>query len=96
MVITIKLGKKNIRRKIEMDKHIHINKTVTRNFIIDIVTTIQNFFGLNLRGYEKMVDKAMKQIKEELGDQELDWFRYEITQLNNGALSITLYGEIKE
>jgi len=79
-----------------MDKHIHINKTVTRNFIIDIVTTIQNFFGLNLRGYEKMVDKAMKQIKEELGDQELDWFRYEITQLNNGALSITLYGEIKE
>ncbi len=78
-----------------MNKSIHINKTVTRNFIIDIVASLQNFFGLNLISYEKMVDKAMQQIKEELGDKKLKWFRYEITQLGNGALSITLYGEEK-
>ncbi|KKN34620.1 hypothetical protein LCGC14_0792100 [marine sediment metagenome] len=74
-------------------KHIHINKTVTRNFIIDIVATLQNFFGLNLTGYEKMVNKGMEQIQEEIKDIELSWFRYEITQLSNGALSITFYGE---
>ena len=74
---------------------IHINKTVTRNFIIDIVATMQNFFGLNLTGYEKMVNKGMKQIQEELGDKKLAWFRYEITQLTNGAISITLYGELE-
>lgn len=72
---------------------IHINKTVTRNFIWDIVASVQNFFGLNLTSYERMVDKGMKQIKHELGDIKLSWFRYEITQLGNGALSITLYGE---
>jgi len=77
-------------------KQIHINKTVTRNFIMDIVASLQNFFGMNLTSYEKMVDKAMDQIKEELVNKELDWFRYEITQLGNGALSITLYGEEKE
>lgn len=76
-------------------KHIHINKTVTRNFIIDIVANLQNFFGLNLTGYEKMVDKGMKDIQKELGNKELSWFRYEITQLSNGALSITMYGEEK-
>lgn len=76
-------------------KQIHINKTVTRNFIIDIVTSLQNLFGLNMKSYERMVDKGMKQIEEELGDRELKWFRYEITQLGNGALSITLYGELK-
>ena len=43
-------------------KHIHVNKTVTRNFIIDIVANLQNFFGLNLTGYEKMVKKGMDQI----------------------------------
>ncbi len=75
------------------NRQIHINKTVTRNFIIDIVANLQNFFGLNLTGYEKMVDKAMKQIKEELEGKKLSWFRYEITQLSNGALSITFYGE---
>ena len=79
-----------------MKKTIHINKTVTRNFIMDIIANVQNFFGMNLTSYEKMVDLAMNQIKKELGDKKLDWFRYEITQLGNGALSITLYGEEKE
>jgi hypothetical protein len=76
-----------------MKNQIHINKTVTRNFVMDIVANMQNFFGMNLTSYEKMVDKAMNQIKEELKDRKLSWFRYEITQLGNGALSITLYGE---
>jgi len=76
-----------------MKKSIHINKTVTRNFVMDIIANMQNFFGMNLTSYERMVDKAMKQIKEGLGDKKLDWYRYEITQLGNGALSITLYGE---
>jgi len=78
------------------NKTIHVNKTVTRNFIMDIIAGIQNTFGMNLTSYEKMVDKAMKQIQEEIKDLELSWFRYEITQLGNGALSITLYGEVKE
>lgn len=77
-------------------KRIHVNKTVTRNFILDFVASIQNLFGLNLTSYEKMMDKAVKQIEEELNGRELDWFRYEITQLGNGALSVTLYGEEKE
>ncbi len=76
-------------------KHIHINKTVTRNFIWDFVAKIQNFLGLNLKSYENMIDKAMKQIQEQLITKELTWFRYEITQLGNGALSVTLYGEEK-
>lgn len=76
-----------------MNRSIHINKTVTRNFIMDIIANMQNFFGMNLVSYEKMVDKAMQQIKDELGNKKLSWFRYEITQLGNGALSITLYGE---
>lgn len=74
-------------------KHIHINRTVTRNFIIDIIASLQNIFGLNLTGYEKMVDKGMGQIQEEIKGKNLKWFRYEITQLSNGALSITFYGE---
>lgn len=78
------------------NKQIHINKTVTRNFIMDIVANMQNFFGMNLTSYEKMVDKAMNQIQEDINEKKLDWFRYEITQLGNGALSITLYGEVKE
>lgn len=77
-----------------MNRAIHINKTVTRNFIMDLVATMQNFFGLNLTSYEKMVDKAMEQIRVELKNTKLKWFRYEITQLGNGALSITLYGEV--
>ena len=76
-------------------EQIHINKTVSRNFILDIIASVQNFFGMNLTSYEKMVDKGMEEIKEDIKGVELKWFRYEITQLGNGALSITLYGEQK-
>lgn len=76
-------------------KQITKTKVVTKNFVMDLVASMQNFFGLNLTGYEKMVDKGMTQIKNELKDIELNWYRYEITQLTNGAVSITLYGDKK-
>ncbi len=77
------------------NKLIIITKVVSRNFIIDIVAKFQNTFGLNLTGYEKMIEKGTNQIKEELESKKikLGWYRYEITQLTNGAVSITLYGD---
>ena len=62
---------------------------------MDIIANFQNMFGMNLTSYEKMVDKAMSAIQIELSERDINlkWFRYEITQLNQGALSITLYGE---
>lgn len=76
-------------------RQVYVNKTVSRNFFIDIISNFQNMFGLNLTGYEKMTTKAMAQIRHDLEGVELEWFRYEITQLTNGALSVTLYGEEK-
>ena len=78
-------------------KQITITRVVSRNFILDLVASMQNFFGMNLTSYEKMVNKGMEQIQEELKENkiQLNWYRYEITQLTNGALSITLYGDIK-
>ena len=76
---------------------ITITKVVSRNFIMDFVVSFQNLVGANLTAYEKMVDRGMKQIQEELDKLkvELKWYRYEITQLTNGAVSITLYGDKK-
>jgi hypothetical protein len=76
-------------------KQITITKVVSRNFIVDWITTFQNMIGRNLTGYEKMVDRAMKQIREEIAKQKikLAWYHYQITQMSNGAISITLYGD---
>ena len=78
-------------------KTITITRVVTRNFIMDIISSMQNFFGMNLTSYEKMVETGMEQIKEELEERDikLNWYRYEITQLTNGAISITLDGDKK-
>ena len=80
-----------------IDKSITITKVVTRNFIMDIVANLQNMLGLNLTSYEQMIDKGMKQIKDEiiLKRYKFYWYRYEITQLSNGAASITFYGDLK-
>ena len=76
-------------------KQITITKVVSSNFIMDIAAKIQNTFGLNLSAYETMVDKGIKQIQEEVKDKKFTWYRYEITQLTNGAMSITFYGDLK-
>jgi len=79
-----------------MIKHRTITKVVTRNFIMDFVAGFQNLVGANLTSYEKMVDKGMEQIQKEIEDKKLNfnWYRYEMTQLTNGAVSITLYGDL--
>lgn len=78
-------------------KNYTITKVVSRDFITDFIARFQNLVGSNLTGYEKMVKKGMKQIQKELSDNEIDlkWYRYEMTQLTNGAVSITLYGDEK-
>ena len=78
-------------------KNYTLTKVVSRDFVTDFIARFQNMVGANLTGYEKMVKKGMKQIQKELTEKNinLDWYRYEITQLTNGAVSITLYGDKK-
>ena len=74
---------------------ITITKVVTKNFIMDFVARIQNLVGVNIKSYEDMVQKGIGQIKLELKKKriKLKWYRYEITQLTNGAMAIMLYGD---
>jgi len=74
-----------------------ITKVVTQNFIMDFVAKIQNMVGMNIKTYEKMIEKAKYQIEDELKEKKikLKWYRYEIAQLTNGAMSITIYGDKK-
>ena len=76
---------------------ITIQKVVSRNFILDFVTSIQNLLGMNLTTYEKMIEKGINQIQEELKNKKIQmkWYRYEITQLTNGAVAIVFYGDKK-
>lgn len=64
---------------------------------MDWIAKFQNLVGMNLTSYERMVKKGTTQIEEELKEKniKLGWYRYEITQLTNGAVSITLYGDKK-
>lgn len=80
-----------------MTQQITITKVVSRNFLMDIVASFQNMVGMNLTSYEKMINKGMGQISKEMEETKinLNWYRYEITQLTNGAVSITLYGDKK-
>lgn len=78
-------------------KNITIQKVVSKNFVMDIIASFQNMFGLNMKGYESMINKGVQQIEEELKEKgiELNWYRYEISQLTNGAMAIMLYGDKK-
>lgn len=70
---------------------------VSQNIFADFIAGIENLFGWNLKPFEKMAEKAYSQLKERLDGKgcKLEWWRYEMTQLTNGALAVTLYGEKK-
>lgn len=76
---------------------ITIQKVVSRNFILDFVTKIQNLLGMNLVTYENMIKKGINQVQAELKEKniKMKWYRYEITQLTNGAIAIMFYGDKK-
>ena len=44
-----------------------------------------------------MIKKGIEQVQQELKDKniQMKWYRYEITQLTNGALAIMFYGDEK-
>ena len=77
---------------------ITITKVVTRNFFLDFFSRVQNLAGINLTSYEKMINKGVKQIQDELKEKNIKmaWYRYEITQLTNGAVAMMMYGDSKE
>lgn len=78
-------------------KQISITKVVSKNFVTDFLAGFQNMIGKNLTPYEKMINNGVEQIADELKVQKikLKWYRYEITQLTNGAVAIMLYGDKK-
>ena len=78
-------------------EQVTIVKVVSRNFFLDFVSKFQNMVGLNLTSYEKMIQKAVNEIQQEIKEKKikLKWFRYETSQLTNGAMSVMLYGERK-
>jgi uncharacterized protein YbjQ (UPF0145 family) len=78
-------------------KVIHKTRVVSKNFIHDIINKFRNILGLRLKSYEKMIEIAEDEILKEVQDNKIEfkWFRFEITQLTNGAVAINFYGEVK-
>jgi len=78
-------------------KEISKVRVMTRGFVIDMIAGIKNMLGMRLNQYEELLNKGKTELWAELKEEGivLKWYRYEITQLTNGALVILLYGEAK-
>jgi len=74
-----------------------LTRVVTKDIVTDSFQGLRNLFGLRLRGYEKVLDKN---IKEMIAEMELkynvNWFRLIVNPLTNGSAMIILYGESNE
>lgn len=75
-----------------------ITKVYTRNIVIDSFQGIRNIFGLRLRGYEKMINKATEDIiyEAKIKYYKIKWWRLTINPLTKGSVMITIYGEYEE
>ncbi len=73
-----------------------ITRVVTRDIVTDSFQGIRNMFGLRLRGYEKVINRHLKEIIEVAENQYvIKWWRLSVNPLTTGAVMITIYGEGK-
>lgn len=74
-----------------------LTRVVTRNVVTDAFQGIRNIFGLRLRGYEKMINRAIKELTDEMElKYDVRWYRMIINPLTNGSSMVIMYGEGKE
>ena len=72
----------------------HLSRVVTRDLITDSFQGLRNMFGLRLRGYEKLLNKHIEEIINDLKvEYTFVWFRLSINPLSSGSVMITCYGE---
>ena len=78
-----------------MTEQFSYSKVATKNFFIDMLQTFRNLFGMELKGYEDLLDKGTAALLEKanLNFSKIEWFRFSINELTNGAIMITIYGE---
>lgn len=71
-----------------------MTRVVTKDIVTDSFQGIRNFFGFRLRGYEKVIEKHLKEMIGLMEEKySVDWFRIIINPLVNGSAIITVYGE---
>jgi len=72
----------------------HLQRVVTKDIVTDSFQGLRNFFGLRLRGFEKMLDKHIGELLEEMNlEYDVFWYRMQVNPLTNGSAMIILYGE---
>jgi len=80
--------------EINLPKPFSITRVISKDLVTDSFQGIRNWFGLRLRGYEKMIDKNLKEVLKEMeANYIVNWWKVSINPLTTGAVMITLYGE---
>ena len=75
-------------------ENFQIVRVATKDLVTDSFQGIRNLFGLRLRGYEKMLNKNLKEMTNEMElVYKVDWYRVIINPLTNGSAMIIFYGE---
>lgn len=79
------------------NRHFLKVRVVSRDFIRDMYTDFQNFFGMNLSPFQRMIEKGKNELWEELEKEgiEPEWYRCDITFMARGSIAIVLYGDAK-
>lgn len=72
----------------------NLTRVVTKNIVTDSFQGIRNIFGLRLRGYEGMINEAIKELTNEAELRyDIEWYRIIVNPLLKGSAMIIFYGE---
>jgi hypothetical protein len=74
-------------------ENFRIVRVVTRDVVTDFFQGIRNFFGFRLRGYEKILDRSIKEMFEEMDLRyKVEWYRLIVNDLSANSAMVIIYG----
>lgn len=89
--LSIKIGVKR------MNKLVWVNRVYTKDFITDFFQDIRNIVGGRQKMYEQMINNAIQDCWDEFHKQypHATNFRVDTEHMKDGAVMITITGEMK-
>ncbi len=80
-----------------MTELVYVCRVFSANFVRDFIASLKNIIGGRLKPYERMLEKAIDETKEEFKRKypTAKHFKMQVTEFHNASIAVVIYGECK-
>ncbi len=77
-------------------KLVYVCRVFSANFVRDFIASLKNIIGGRLKTYEKILEKAINETKDEFKKKypKAKNFKMQVTEFHDASIAVVIYGEL--